>query len=653
MKTRIATLIGLIVLIASACAPVTAPAMPTPPPILTGEPSVPVTGTATVQSVEIQILQNSPLQVNAIVRGQLPDAGCTTISSIDQVREGNTFRITLMTTTDPVALCAQALTPFEHAVVLDVSNLLPGQYLVNANGVEQDFELLPRDASEFRQLLVNALSARDYELLKLMMDEPFMIAYWRSEGTTNTQEAAIEQLKLNLLPAATPITADPNKDLAALLGVDPVTIVGPEVVAASPLFVSGWGPEGKDEAILFVAQLPDGAWYWYGLLFAKDGFEEPDPIIIQPVDMNAYATNVKYVMAQQDVRMRSGPGTQFSIIGFIAAGQTAKVTGVSADGNWWRVICPDNSIGSCWVSAARHLTRPTDGIVNNPPPIVTADADVHSVEIQVLQSQPPRVNAIARGQLPDSGCTTISSVKQVRKGNTFRVTLKTKTDPGILCAQVLTPFDYTVPLEVGSLPPGQYIVRVNGVEGSFELPAPIISGTADVHSLEIQILESYPLQVNAIARGQLPDSGCTTISGASQKRSGNTFSVTLTTQTDPQAFCAQALTPFDYTIPLEVGSLLPARYIVNVNGVEESFELPEAVFPADVDYVMAQQDVPMYSGPGNQYSLISTIAAGQTARVTGVNANGSWWRVICPDNSAGSCWVSADPAYTQPTHLPS
>jgi hypothetical protein len=95
-----------------------------------------------------------------------------------------------------------------------------------------------------------------------------------------------------------------------------------------------------------------------------------------------------------------------------------------------------------------------------------------------------------------------------------------------------------------------------------------------VQSVEIQILESFPVQANAIARGQLPDAGCTTIAGVNQSRSGNTFTVTLTTKFDPNAMCSQVITPFEYVIPLDVSSLLPAQYIVNVNGVEASFELP-------------------------------------------------------------------------------
>ena len=115
----------LLALLAAACSPASTPPPLTPSPTPTGNP--PVASVANVQSVEIQILESDPVQVNAIVRGQLPDAGCTTISSVDQVQEGNTFKVTLMTTTDPLALCAQAFTPFEQVVPLNVSTLPPGR----------------------------------------------------------------------------------------------------------------------------------------------------------------------------------------------------------------------------------------------------------------------------------------------------------------------------------------------------------------------------------------------------------------------------------------------------------------------------------------------------------------------------------------------
>jgi uncharacterized protein YraI len=537
-KLKILFLVLLIVLVG--CAPILA--TPSPAPAATN-PALTVS-VAVVQSVEIQILDGESLQVNAIIRGQLPDGGCTTISFVDQARDGNTFNIQLMTTTDPLATCTLAATPFEQVVSLEVGNLSPAKYTVIANGVEATFELLPRDASAFQQTLVDALNRRDYELQRILMDESFTIGYWLSEGTTNTPDAAIEQLQKNLISPNSPITADYSKNLSDLLRTDPVTILGPDVLEAKPVLVSGLGREGKDEGILFVAKQPDGGLYWHGLLFAKDGFAQPapEPIATLPVDMNAYQTNVKYVMALQDVNIRSGPGTQFRILSYIAEGQTAKVTGVSANGNWWRVICPDDSVGSCWVSALSSLTRPTD--------VPLPDTSVYPTDVKyVIAQQDVTIYSGPSNQFSVVGYITAAQTAQVTGVNAnkswWRVICP---DNSVGSCWVLADRKFTRPTD------------------------PVTK--ADVHIVEIQILESFPVQVNAISRGQLPDAGCTTIAGINQSRSGNTFNVTLTTTTNPNAMCSQVITPFEYVIPLDVSSLLPAQYIVNVNGVEATFELP-------------------------------------------------------------------------------
>ena len=68
-----------------------------------------------------------------------------------------------------------------------------------------------------------------------------------------------------------------------------------------------------------------------------------------------------FVLALENVRIRSGPGTAFSTVGVVEAGQTVRVTGLSLDRRWRRVVCPDGTIGQCWVSTDPELTRPVAG----------------------------------------------------------------------------------------------------------------------------------------------------------------------------------------------------------------------------------------------------------------------------------------------------
>jgi inhibitor of cysteine peptidase len=197
-------------------------------------------------------------------------------------------------------------------------------------------------------------------------------------------------------------------------------------------------------------------------------------------------------------------------------------------------------------------------------------------------------------------------------------------------------------------------------------PSPIVTevptqaSVAVVKSIEILLLESFPLQVHAVVRGDLPDAGCTTIASLDQVRQGNTFRLTLVTMTDPLALCAQALTPFEEVVPLEVHGLPAGTYTVEAGGVQQTFEftvdniLPTDtnVYPIDVEYVMAGQDIKIHAAPDATSEVIGQVFGGQVAQVTGTNIDGTWWQVLCPDNSAGSCWVSADPSLTQPTTAP-
>jgi hypothetical protein len=82
-------------------------------------------------------------------------------------------------------------------------------------------------------------------------------------------------LKINYLGPSTHLTPDPGKDLVALLGRDPYELMGFNSTNAQVLFVSGWGPAGTDEAILYITSRPDGSPYWHGVLIALGGFVHP------------------------------------------------------------------------------------------------------------------------------------------------------------------------------------------------------------------------------------------------------------------------------------------------------------------------------------------------------------------------------------------
>jgi len=107
------------------------------------------------------------------------------------------------------------------------------------------------------------------------------------------------------------------------------------------------------------------------------------------------------------------------------------------------------------------------------------------------------------------------------------------------------------------------------VTGCFSILLTI--GLASVDEIDILILESFPVQINVIARGNLPDP-CTEIYEVLQEREGDTFFITIKTYRSP-GFCIQVLAPFEETIPLKVYDLPAGTYTVDVNGVRDTFDL--------------------------------------------------------------------------------
>jgi inhibitor of cysteine peptidase len=100
----------------------------------------------------------------------------------------------------------------------------------------------------------------------------------------------------------------------------------------------------------------------------------------------------------------------------------------------------------------------------------------------------------------------------------------------------------------------------------------VIRGTATVEGIDIQILESFPVQVRVVVQGLLAD-GCTTIGEITQELVDNTFMVTIGTERPADKVCTQALVPFEETIDLQVRGLPAGTYTVNVNGITGTFTL--------------------------------------------------------------------------------
>lgn len=95
---------------------------------------------------------------------------------------------------------------------------------------------------------------------------------------------------------------------------------------------------------------------------------------------------------------------------------------------------------------------------------------------------------------------------------------------------------------------------------------------AAVDEIEMMIIETFPVQVNVIAKGYFHDD-CTKIDHITEEQSGNTLTLKMIIVRQTDKVCKQDIKPFQEIIPLNVAGFYADIYTVNVNNKSAIFEL--------------------------------------------------------------------------------
>ena len=172
-------------------------------------------------------------------------------------------------------------------------------------------------------------------------------------------------------------------------------------------------------------------------------------------------------------------------------------------------------------------------------------------------------------------------------------------------------------------------------------------GRAFLESLQVAVLESFPVQVQATISGNLSD-GCTTIVEIPVQRQNNVFLINVVTARDEQLACTQALVPFNETVALDVQGLPAGTYTVMADGLSQTFTLAvDNVLPGAPDLSGASLTVNVISAlPGALVTLTGSGFPANTMIQIGIGPVNSEYEIIASVQSG------ADGRFTTQVALP-
>jgi hypothetical protein len=139
--------------------------------------------------------------------------------------------------------------------------------------VEIDEPNVFADPSYFLPALLKALEAHDTSNLSLWMTDPLLTGTWRVGKEQVSPSQALKTLYTDQLGPESHLEFLEDVNLKTLLGgIDPLSIPGSESGVVYAYLVSGWGLDGRDEAILFITMEPADNLKWHGWLQIQGGF---------------------------------------------------------------------------------------------------------------------------------------------------------------------------------------------------------------------------------------------------------------------------------------------------------------------------------------------------------------------------------------------
>ena len=140
---------------------------------------------------------------------------------------------------------------------------------------------------------------------------------------------------------------------------------------------------------------------------------------------------------------------------------------------------------------------------------------------------------------------------------------------------------------------------LGGAAGAPTSTLPPMEATID--ALSLRLLDTFPVQVQAVVRGKVAD-GCVSIDRITSARQGDTFVITVMTKRNTEGACSATAATFEQVVALDVAGLPAGSYAVQAGTAKGRFQLGADAL--DKGTVAAHADTTATPEPSTLPSLV-------------------------------------------------
>ena len=388
-----------------------------------------------------------------------------------------------------------------------------------------------------------------------------------------------------------------------------------------------------------------------------------------PAASPTLARGTPIAVANTRLEVRSGPGDQYDLLGYLPAGATAEIVSQDEAGGWWQVRISLAGGGMGWIKAdptsssatnaeyvpialAPPTPTPTATVTDTPEPPtdtpipVPTDTPTKTPPLPTDTLTPPPTTTPTGTPEPPTATAAPTGTPTWTPAPPVERPSPTRASTADLLAQAAT--DTPEPADTATATPTDTLVPPTATATDTPVPPTNTSTPLPPTDTPAPTATSTDRQTNTPTSA--PPTGTPTPTNTpTDTPEPPTVTSTPTDTPVPPTATATPRSPTDTPAPTDTPEPPTVTSTPTDTPVPPTPRPTNTATAPRTPSAVANTRLEVRGGPGDQYDLLGFLPEGATVEILSRDETGEWWQIKTSLAGVGIAWITADPAFTTAT----